>query len=193
MLLGSLITYDMYPHDRRVFLESYTVGYPPESPFLWDLHCWVSPRIPIFMGLTLLGYPQNPHFYGTYTVGLPPESPFLWDYYVSPSGSTTLRGLTTFGVCYIASYNITWLDPCVLIGGTGEYYMFILYSDSLVTASSLCIVDISITVLSLFYTALLTVLVSYFTVCSYFLTCYELLRCTVLAPVLTGPVDKFYR
>ncbi|KAJ6803518.1 hypothetical protein M6B38_383420 [Iris pallida] len=26
-----------------------------------------------------------------------------------------------------------------------------------------------------------------------FLTCYDLLRCTVLAPVLTGPVDKFYR
>ncbi|KAJ6812355.1 hypothetical protein M6B38_150040 [Iris pallida] len=122
------------------FYGTYTVGLSPESPFLWDLHCWVIPRIPIFMGLTLLGYPQN-HFYGTtmyHLRGLP------------PFGGLPPSGFITFGVCYIASYNITWLDPCVLIGGTGEYYMFILYSDSLVTASSLCIVDISITVLSLF-------------------------------------------
>ncbi|KAJ6842518.1 pollen-specific leucine-rich repeat extensin-like protein 3 [Iris pallida] len=176
----TLLGYSQNPH----FYGTYTVGLSPESPFLWDLHCWVIPRIPIFMGLTLLGYPQNPHFYGTTMYHLRGQPPFRG---LSPSGSIT------FGVCYIASYNITWLDPCVLIGGTGEYYMFILYSDSLVTASSLCIVDISITVLSLFLYCTSSVLVSYFTACSYFLTCYELLRCTVLAPVLTGPVDKFYR
>ncbi|KAJ6794056.1 hypothetical protein M6B38_233775 [Iris pallida] len=120
MLFGSLITYDMYPHDRRVFLESYTVGLPPESPFLWDLHCWVTPRIPIFMGLTLLGYPQNPHFYGTtmyHLRGLPPSGSYHLRG-LPPFGGLSPSGSITFGVCYIASYNITWLDPCVLIGGT---------------------------------------------------------------------------
>ncbi|KAJ6818620.1 hypothetical protein M6B38_406790 [Iris pallida] len=46
--------------------------------------------------------------------------------------------------------------------------MFILYSDSLVTASSLCIVDISITVLTLFTYYFPSVPASYFTACYMF-------------------------
>ncbi|KAJ6821472.1 hypothetical protein M6B38_392430 [Iris pallida] len=100
MLLGSLITYDMYPHDRRVFLESYIVGLPPESPFLWDLHCWVT---------------QNLHFYGTYTVGLSPESPFLWDLHcwVTPRISIFMGLLCiTFGVYHPSgAYHLRGLSP----------------------------------------------------------------------------------
>ncbi|KAJ6806893.1 hypothetical protein M6B38_106110 [Iris pallida] len=69
----------------------------------------------------------------------------------------------------------------------------ILYSTSLATISSLYTVAIYLQFFPVYillfpqylYLTLLHV------IC--FLTCYDMLRCTVLAPVLTGPVDKFYR
>ncbi|KAJ6806869.1 hypothetical protein M6B38_105990 [Iris pallida] len=67
------------------------------------------------------------------------------------------------------------------------------YSDSLATVSSLFIVDILLQFSLLFTYCISSDPVFYSTACLYFLTCYELLRCIVLAPVLTGPVDKFYR